>query len=286
MQNLGKIDININQRGGGGAGGGGSGTPGGGPSAAPPVVTMADDIGNFVETLKSVTQGFGELKDFISGPTLSGFLNLTSQSSSVGRAMAALGPAATIGFGALLAVVGVAVVGLGMLSAAADKVSERIQEVQKFSGAVAYATATEKLAQFTRTIKDAEKNGAAYARVQELATYAADMEAAAMREFNGALTAAADVWYRLTALFWKALKPIAEVANLMANLGDTVRSLSLMADMSGSRALQFIVDMLQEILSYLGIVVNNTKPKPQTGRNANMWYINDLNAVMGSNVRY
>jgi len=281
MQNLGNININIKDA---SIGGGGNGSPGGGPQPRMPQQQQGMNIGfdRLLASLKTVTQSFGELGDFARGPTIGGMLQMLSASSATGSAIRSLGAASSVLLpvtAGLLAIVGGMSIGLGLLSASADMTARKITEVGRFSGEVAFASANERLAQFARTISDAEENGSKYARAQYFATAASDAQAEVMRGFNGAIAEASVIWSKLSIAFFRLLKPVSDLVGFLVT--DFPNALQMMSATTDSTILKYIADLLLGIYNWVFGINQNTKPQPQTGRSVNRWYINDLEALIG-----
>lgn len=208
MEDLGHIDININDRGGPGGRGTG-GTPGSGPSAitlpassfAPLTAAQQALAQRITELRQNIRQwqlttariqaarvgqygeSIGEIRDFFSRPTIAGFRSLTSNATATGTMLgklAASSPRLALFATGLLGAAGVLTTFIGSMKAANEAIKDRIVELTKYSSLLAMGAAREQLAQLNRDLQELHENGRMYAAAQELDTIAADQWAEAM----------------------------------------------------------------------------------------------------------
>jgi hypothetical protein len=336
MEDLGQINININERGGGGGGGSSSGVVGGGPLARPnsnAIMKIDKAIIHINQAvIQQISQGFsqgistslrqltgqvsrtaasggsssasspplsmfqrflggaarvegasaikGEFAAFLRAPSAGGLASLFSASSSTGTAIAGLGAAAlpvAIALGALLVGIVAAITVYKILSASAERVARKFQEITRFSGAMMYASANERLAQFQRQLADATRNGAAYARAQLFATAAADAQAETMLYIDGAAAELAVVFNRMSLLFWKALKPLAQFVEFLAKAVDWGNVLITAFGMAAGPGGSVFIQILKMIYVQTAAVAKNTTPRG--GAAINNWFMGDVQAI-------
>jgi hypothetical protein len=341
MEDLGNINITIRDGASSGGGGGGGGQAGMGPSpsawrqviglgtrlptgggaaaTAPAVISnIATRTAGLFEKLQGALNITGELSGAIRSPSLAGLVNLGTASSSTGAALAGLSGALAIAAPVVLGVVAAvmaAKVALDLLRRASEYTAERIREVTRFSGALQVASARERLAEFQRQLRDATVNGAAYARVQNAATDASNVQAAAMTKLNGLIADAALLYERLRLQFWRVIDllatiaqrvPWAQIFNLLTLLNPFVQYVKLMTaafanaatvlnnivqylasipiigSLPGVQNALMISQFIQQVIQYLQGIWNNTMPQPQaqTG-NLNQWFMGDVQAITG-----
>lgn len=208
MEDLGHIDININDR--GGAGGRGTGgTPGSGPSAmtlpassfAPLTAAQQALAQRITELRQNIRQwqlttariqsarvgqygeSIGEIRDFFSRPTIAGFRSLTSNATATGTMLgrlAASSPRLALFATGLLGAVGGIMSFVSVMKRANEAIQERIVELTKYSAELALGAAREQIAQLNRDLREVHENGQLYAAAQKLDTAAADEWADAM----------------------------------------------------------------------------------------------------------
>lgn len=162
-----------------------------------------------------------ELSGFFSRPTVSGFANLMGTTSATGEAIAGLGAAAGVAIpiiGAVIAVIAVGVVVFKALSAAAQKMTEVIQKLTRFSGELMKEVAVERLREFQRQLDEARENGKAYAQVQREATIAADATAEVTLQWNKVVAFGAVIFHRATLVLMKIIYPMVWFAGRLADL--------------------------------------------------------------------
>ncbi len=306
MEDLGTININIKDMGSAGRFGGGGG-PGGGPGpvvprivpvrpsmpvpmppplpepTAPPKTMWERVLGR----LGQVEEGSlikGEMLSFVRSPSIGGMASLFSTSASTGKAIAALGAAAA----PVAVVVGAALVGVAgtiaaynLLSASADLVRRRFDEITRFSGAMMFAQANERLSQFRRQLTDASVNGTAYARAQFYATQASDAQAAMMIHVNAAAAELSVVFSQLWTAVYRTLTPLAQFAAWLTKATDW-----------GTVLLSAFTTMLSATFPTLSVILNgiliatkttaqNTTPKG--AGSVNNWFMGDIQAITRRN---
>jgi len=208
MEDLGHIDININDRGGSGGRGTG-GTPGSGPSAmtlpassfAPLTAAQQALAQRITELRQNIRQwqlttariqaarvgqygeSIGEIRDFFSRPTIAGFRSLTSNATATGTMLgrlAASSPRLALFATGLLGAVGGIMSFVSVMKKANEAIQERIVELTKYSAELALGAAREQIAQLNRDLREVHENGKLYAAAQKLDTAAADEWADAM----------------------------------------------------------------------------------------------------------
>ena len=340
MEDLGNINITIRDgvSGGGGGGGGGQAGMGPAPSAWRQMIGMgtrlptgggAGSSGASVSNVATRTAGLfqklqnalnitGEVGSAVRSPSLSGLVSLGTASSQTGAALAgltgALSIAAPIVLGVIAAVMA-AKVALDLLRKASEYTAERIRDTTRYSGALQIATATERLAEFQRQLRDATVNGVAYARVQNATTIANNAQASAMTKLNGLIADAALIYQNLRLALWRVLDVLAQVAkvlpwrqigNLVLNLNPLVwyvravsaslsgflsalhsitqylSSIPIIGSLPGVQNAAMFSNWLQSILQYLKGIWNNTAPQPTpTTGNLNQWFMGDVLAITG-----
>lgn len=310
MENLGAIDINIREfrgmGGGGGVGpgpGGGGGQPGGGPRPVPP--PPATPSPTRLDRLLGLTNIAGEIRSFVTGPTVAGFAGLLQGGGATATALAGLGAAGA----ALVPVVGSLVLagaglyaGFKALQNAAERTAQRIAEVGRFSMAVVSAQVVERVRQLQRNLREAAENGRLYARAQTAATAAADATFEVQLQLNKAYALGAEAWHTLVAAAMRLAYPFARLVGIVADAVSAVTRFmqaigvdiseviarvllvpatafldSLIGFKSGFGPFSMIRDFLVQILKHLGIIGANTKPATTAG--ANDWYIGDVQAI-------
>lgn len=273
---------------GGGGSGVGSATPPPPPAASPmpPAAqsfwTRLQSKLGMVETGSSIK---GELGGFLRNPSAGGMASLLSSSASTGKAIGMLG-AAAVPVAAVLGVVLIsAVAGIAaykLLQSSAEKISRKFDEITRFSGAMMFAKANERLAQFTRQVADAAKNSTAYARAQSFATMASDAQAQTMLHFDAASAELAAVWHRLSIIVYKALKPLAEFAEWLSKAVNWGNAILLAFSAIGGIAGIAIFPLVKSIYDKTAQIQRNTQP--QRANAINDWFQADIQAVTG--VRY
>lgn len=318
MEDLGHIDINIKSMGGMG---GASGAPGGGPGALAalnPLGMAANGMRQQMQTLpsirtameslrRSITRGTvsraavaqtgtissigGELRDFISRPTIAGFSEITKKGSATGNALGALaGSGGKLAAGLMLgaAAIGVSVVAFKMLQKAVDYTRERIAEVGRFSAAVTVAQATERVAALSRSLREAEENGWLYAAAQRADTEASDQLAMVWRDLSKIIAVGSMVfsaWIKNTVAQLKLLVlPLTLFAKGIKAVTGYVMSLA-----AGFKMPEWIAKLrevfaklepyMKKILDSLGIIEDNTSGRDTKAANA--WFMADVRAITG-----
>jgi len=238
----------------------------------------------FLQMLGRVETGSAiksEMGAFIRSPSAGGLASLFGSSASTGRAVAALGAAAlpvAIALGAVLVGVAALVVVYKVLQNSAERVAQKFNEIVRFSPAMMFASATERIAQFQRQIADANKNGAAYARAQQFATASANAQAAAMLHIDAVAAQLAEAWHRLTLIFWSAVKPIAEFVEWLFKMIDVGKLLMSMLARGLGGIFGFAIEpLLQSIYAQTATIAKNTTP--QGGAAINNWYTADVAAM-------
>jgi hypothetical protein len=228
----------------------------------------------------------GEVMGAIRSPSIASFTNLISESSATGKALAKLGAAAgPVGL-ALLGVVAVAAVLVAawkLLAAAADYVKRKFEEITRFSGAMMFASANERLRGFIRQMQDAQKNGAAYAKVQLAATAAEDARHRMMMSLNPIIADMAEAFHNLMESVYELLTPVArlfEIINQYVNLGQLVAT-SILNTIGGMLVGPFapILTLLLGIQGATAQTARNTAPANTA--TANAWFTSDVRAMTG-----
>lgn len=315
MEDLGSININIREfrATGGGGGGGGGPIPGGGgqpgtgpgprPAPAPEPFTLRFPM---LDRLRGITDIAGELRSFVTGPTVAGFSGLLQGGGAMATALAAMGPAIApliplIG-GVVLVTAGT-VSALKALQSAAEKTAQRVEAVGRFHGAMVAATMQERFAALNRTLREAAENGQVYAMSQRAATAAADATSRVSVQFNKALAVGAVAWHRLVELTMRLMYPVARIVGMLADFAATVTRIIDMVNIDLTEPFvrlvtdpivnvlngvlgigagfygpfTFLRDALMEIMRWLGIIGQNTKPATVGG--VNQWFMDDMAAI-------
>ena len=229
----------------------------------------------------------GELTDFLRSPSLGGYARLTQEGTATTTTLKALGNTGKVLDKALfgLSVVGsVASVALAGLRKASDHAASRIEAVGKFSGAILAANVEQRVQQLRDQLQEAAENGEFYARSIRAQTI--EMQANAyMNRQLGVITSG------LSTLF-SALKAAvyALVGGLTAFFSLTIRLPDLMAKMA-TPFMQRIFESavpgtalygMRQILLYLGVITDNTKPKSAYDpHDINAWFQADILAMTG-----
>jgi len=179
MEDLGSIDININDRsGGGGSGGIGSGSVGGGPTPIAASVTRpkAQPIPNMVAPgfakLGDLEADLGQLMQFFARPSAQGVAALT-QSNALVQGLGKFGKAGSIATAALTAfgaVAGVSSIIIASVNQALDVMNRRVSEISKFSAELTAAMMRRTISELNTNIEEAAKNGRIYASVIDAQT--------------------------------------------------------------------------------------------------------------------
>lgn len=222
MEDLGHIDININDRGGAGGRGAG-GAPGSGPSASTipastfaPLTAAQQALAQRVSELRqNITrwnattarigtarvgvagEAVGELRDFFQRPTIAGFRSLTNNASATGSMLgrlAASSPRLALFATGLLGAAGIVTTFIGSMKRANEAIKERIVELTKYSSELALASAQEQIAQLGRDLREVHENGRLYAAAQRLDTFAANDWAKTMVDINKMLAVFGAGW--------------------------------------------------------------------------------------------
>lgn len=313
MEDLGNININIREfRSGGGGGGGmlpgGGGQPGTGPGPRPAPAPQPFNLAfPMLDKLVNAASIAGELRSFVTGPTIAGFSGLLQGGGAMATALAGMGAAVVplipvIG-GVVLATAG-AVAALKGLQAAAAATAERVAAVGRFHGAMVAATMQERFAALNRTLREAAENGRVYAMSQRAATAASDATARVSVQFNKALAVGATVWHRLVEITMRLMYPVARIVGLLADFMGTIMRVMDMLNVDymvpiiraatqpivaildsvigfrfGFGPFTWLRDALLEIMQWLGIIGANTKPAVAGG--VNQWFIDDMSAITG-----
>lgn len=295
MENLGKIDININDSygggggGGGGDGGGGGGQAGQGPNVSAKTTMTADRLFDMVD---SASAAMSTVSNYLSNPSFGGFMQITRMLTQAGTQLASLGAVGAAATAVLLpaalglaAGAGLVVVALNGLKSAAEAITTRISEVFRFSGVLSMAVAQERLAQFQRQLREATVNGRLYAQAQMWATRASNATAENMMEFNRLLAVGATIWNRLVVGFNNMLRPLAKMAGNLADisaiaLGNISVVTSLLDRYFGTGFFTWVKDAITAVLEFLGLIVDNTKPAVLG--NPNNWFLDDVQAMTGN----
>jgi len=291
MEDLGTINIKIDDGSATGMGAGGGGTMGQGPSK-PALDANRSMQGGFRQVIDFLrrwdAKGIAtETLDFVKRPSISGFQQLLSSSASTGaatRALAgvgAMGAVAAGAFVALVAAVGAGVMAFKAFRYAAQVTSERIEAVGKFSGAASLALANERLAEFSRQLYEAQRNGRAYAEAQYWATGVQTQINAIQVEYRAVLAQAAVAFNQVAFYVLQAVRPLASFVLNVERLKRTFETL-VFGYMSFTNPLltvyvRQIYDIVKEALYVLNIIA---RPKPAAG-GINSWMMADVQAITG-----
>jgi hypothetical protein len=315
MENLGAIDINIREFRGMGGGvpgpgpGGGGGQPGGGPRPIAPAPNIPSPTR--LDQLLKLSDITGEIRSFVTGPTVAGFAGLMQGSGATATALAGLGAAGA----ALVPVIGAVILagagvyaGFKALQRSAEITAQRIDAVGRYSMAVVSAQVVERVRALQRNLREAAENGRMYARAQMAATRAADATFEVQLQLNKAYAIGAEIYHNLVAATMRLVYPFARFVGMIADavsaLGTFISALgvdtseviaravmvpvtafldSLIGFKSGFGPFSMIRDFLVQILKQLGIIGNNTRPPTTVG--ANDWFTSDVQAITGSSYR-
>ena len=229
----------------------------------------------------------GELMDFFRSPSLGGYARLTQEGTATSRTLQLLGKTgkslntALFALSTIGSVTGIALAGLRK---ATEHVASRIESVGKFSGAILAANVEQRVQQLRDQLQEAAENGDFYARSIRAQTL--EMQANAyMNRQLGVMTSS------LSTLF-SVLKAAvyAVVGGLTAFFTLSIRLPDLMAKMA-TPFMQRILDSaipgtslygLRQILVYLGVISDNTKPKSAYDpHDINAWFQADILAMTG-----
>jgi len=290
MEDLGTINIKIEETSAGGGGGGG-GTMGQGPAKTALDATRGAQGGfrQIIDFLRRWdAKGIAtEALDFVKRPSVSGFQQLLSTSTSTGtaaRALAALGVAGGIAAGAFLAVVaaaGAAVVAFRVFRYAAQVTAERIEAVGKFSGPASIALANERLAEFSRQLYEAQKNGRLYAEAQFWATGVQTQINMIQVEYRAMLAELAVAFQKVS--YWALLltRPlisfVLNLDRLQKFLEKAVFGYLSFTNPIVGMYLQQIYDLIKQALFVLNIIARPASP----AGGVNAWMMADVQAITG-----
>ena len=314
-EDLGNININIRDAsgsGGGGSGGGssgggsgGGGSSGGGPRIVvpkpPPLVggqqkTMMESVFGKLKIGQLIS---AEMKDLVTNPSIAGFGELLTGTSTAGEALAGLG---AIALPATIALAAVALAAAALykyfklLQAASEAVAKRIQEVSKYSGYLMKAVALEQWAAIGRTLKEANANGKNYAQVQREMTRVANASLEISIAYNKVMSVGALIFNRLMLILLKSIEPF---ARLIGKFADTVFKgfsnpsaapiwlkptlFAALLPFAGILNWAFIIYkigfLIEKALIYLGLIAKNTSPA--VGSDVNDWFLADVYAMRG-----
>ena len=315
-EDLGNININIRDAsgsGGGGAGGGssGGGAGGGGSSGGGPRIVVPKPPPLIPDEAKKeslMSSIFGklkigqlisaEMKDLVTNPSIAGFGELLTGTSTAGEALAGLG---AIALPATIALAAVALAAAALykyfklLQAASEAVAKRIQEVNKYSGTLLKAVALEQWAAIGRTLREASANGKNYAQVQREMTRVANASLEISIAYNKVMSVGATIFNRLMLIL---LKSIAPFARLIGRFADSIfngfanpsapiwlKSIVSVALLPFAGILNWAViiykigDLIERALIYLGLISKNTAPA--IGSDVNDWFLADVYAMRG-----
>lgn len=316
-EDLGNININIRDAsgsGGGGSGGGsgGGGAGGGGSSGGGPRIVVPKPPPLIPDEAKKeslMSSIFGklkigqlisaEMKDLVTNPSVAGFGELLTGTSTAGEALAGLG---AIALPATIALAAVALAAAALykyfklLQAASEAVAKRIQEVSKYSGYLMKAVALEQWAAIGRTLREASANGKNYAQVQREMTRVANASLEISIAYNKVMSVGALIFNRLMLVVLKSVEPF---ARLIGKFADTVFKgfanpsaapiwlkpsiYALLLPFAGILNWSFIINkigvMVEKALIYLGLISKNTSPA--IGSDVNDWFLADVYAMRG-----
>lgn len=256
MEELGSIDININENtiGGGGGAGGGGGDIGQGPRI-PPRYSTASQQQTILSSMMSGIKGMypqvavsnignlsgsiNSLRETIRRPTTGGIADLLRKDGVLGRQLTGLGATgarvatAMLGIGAAA---GAATVAFEFTSSMLQRINDRVSEIGKFSAALVSAQVGESLAKLQRGFSEAAKNGEVYARALRLQTINSDIYSSVVADLTAFGSVLAMGFTNLGTALLYIVKPITwafgEVSRLMvkfANFVDSVLTPRLLA---------------------------------------------------------
>jgi len=316
-EDLGNININIRDAsgsGGGGSGGGssgggsgGGGSSGGGPRIVvpkpPPLIpdeAKKESLMSSIFGKLKIGQAISaEMKDLVTNPSISGFGELLTGTSTAGEALAGLG---AIALPATIAPAAVALAAAALykyfklLQAASEAVAKRIQEVSKYSGYLMKAVALEQWAAIGRTLKEANANGKNYAQVQREMTRVANASLEISIAYNKVMSVGALIFNRLMLILLKSIEPF---ARLIGKFADTVFKgfsnpsaapiwlkptlfaalLPFAGILNWAVIIYKIGNLIEKALIYLGLISKNTAPA--IGSDVNDWFLADVYAMRG-----
>jgi len=222
-----------------------------------------------------------EMKDLVTNPSISGFGELLTGTSTAGEALAGLG---AIALPATIAL------------AASEAVAKRIQEVSKYSGYLMKAVALEQWAAIGRTLKEANANGKNYAQVQREMTRVANASLEISIAYNKVMSVGALIFNRLMLILLKSIEPF---ARLIGKFADTVFKgfsnpsaapiwlkptlfaalLPFAGILNWAVIIYKIGNLIEKALIYLGLISKNTAPA--IGSDVNDWFLADVYAMRG-----
>jgi hypothetical protein len=304
--------------GGGGAGGGG-GAAGGGPGRVPPLPGRGGGGGGgggeggadaeevtWQERLSRVVAGVSEARMLARSPSVGGFASAAAAEGSTASGLGAIAPALAAAapmVAAAAAAVGIVVGALYSLKSAAESTAERLAEVGRYSSDTAYAAAMERVAQLNRDLIESAYNSRLYTVAQIEATRAADAWAPVLRDLRAGMAGLAIVWHRLSEATSRVFAGFGILARM---LGEAIAALNqwvgvrradtrsdsekvfdsligvqaMGAGAVGGMAILQIAEGMKAILRYLGLIEENTQPKPPPPK-PNEWFLNDIRAMTG-----
>lgn len=229
----------------------------------------------------------GELVDFFRSPSLGGYARLTQEGTATSRTLQLLGKTGNSLNKALfgLSVIGsVASVALAGLRKASDHAASRIEAVGKFSGAILAANVQQRVQQLRDQLQEAAENGDFYARSIRAQTLEMRANAYMNRQLGVITSSLSTVFSALKAAVY------AVVGGLTAFFSLSIRLPDLFAKMA-TPFMQRILDSaipgtslygLRQILVYLGVISDNTKPKSAYDpHDINAWFQADILAMTG-----
>jgi hypothetical protein len=166
MEDLGRIDININE-----SGGGGSGTVGGGPQP-PRYDAPGRRVGMPLQGIENFSNALSELQSFRYNPTLAGARNLMQENAIVQSAsrIGGAGRVISVGLLAFGAAGGIATMALKALKEQIERLNQRVEELYRFSGTLTAAVTSRRLREMQESMEEARRSGAAYAEVYNATT--------------------------------------------------------------------------------------------------------------------
>jgi hypothetical protein len=166
MEDLGRIDININE-----SGGGGSGTVGGGPQPSglgPPSKRFMGQL----QGLEKFSDALNELQAFRYNPSLAGAQAL-QQNNPIVQSLSRIGGVGRMVSSGLLAfgaAGGLATMALKALKEQIIRLNERVEEIYRYSGRLTAVVTSRRLREMQESMDEARRSGEQYAEVYSATT--------------------------------------------------------------------------------------------------------------------
>ncbi len=238
-------------------------------------------------TLGVASQVKGELVSFFRAPSVGGFAQLTQQGSATSTVLRGLGRTGAIVGKALM---GVAIVGsaaalaVGGLMAASRHVESRIADLGKFSGPILAAQMEQRVQQLQDQLTEASQNGAIYARAIRMQTVETRANAFFNRQLGYATSGLSAVFSVLKAALYGFLGVVTFIMTIPSRLtGMLVGWASPFLESLWDTAVPgSALYGMKQILSYLGIITDHTKPRSEVDPNdINAWFQSDIAMMTG-----